>query len=461
MKPLEKYLPVYQKILEHYESDHPHWRIEVLVSLIKWSLKSLKHYIEDVRDPKITWESPLVELHYPIDWNWKKRGSGDVTPGGHIYGKFTRKNTATKKLAVKILSQTMARQFNAMTLAEATNWAWYEKLNNYYTPHLPIKFFKQLNAIKGKRPRREYFEELVRPFSIGATRIDFSGMDLKSAARTPKRVTRQIMEQNQRMDIRGIRFTGDVNGRKFDMGLIFEIHPLIADYDQKKAYHPVVVGLAVLNGNARLVGGEIVQDTPAKWPKCDREEFWEGLLRELEKLNSLLIPKTESQESVILSVNSTLKIPVEHWRPENRSAEIKKLADALAQIGEVDGLKVESAKSISGTRDQVACPVCGLVHDAGFTQIKTSQEGVIMLGGILPDIVVLIHKAHAKGLAGLSTKDEELLKACGGYKHPCKAFDDLKHRNDYKTLFDTRKRGFISLRGADGIYRNKSKASPE
>ena len=130
------------------------------------------------------------------------------------------------------------------------------------------------------------------------------------------------------MDIRGIWFTGDVNGRKFDMGLVFEIHPLIADYDERKAYHPVVVGLAVLNGNARFVRGEIVQETPAKRVRSDREEFWEGLLRELEKLTSLLIPKTESRESVIVSVNSKLKIPLEHWQPENRSAAIKTHADA-------------------------------------------------------------------------------------------------------------------------------------
>ena len=312
-----------------------------------------------------------------------------------------------------------------------------------------------LAEIQNKQRRRAYYEELVRPFSIGAARVDLS--EVKPGTRVPKKVLAQL----DRMDIRGIRFTGDVNGRKFDMGLVFEIHPLIADYDQKKAYHPVVVGLAVLNGNARLVGGEVVQDTPAKWPRSDREEFWEGLLREMKKLTGLLIPKSESQESVILSVNSTLKIPVDHWRPENRSAEIKKLADALAQIGELAQLNVESAKSIADVHRQAVCPVCGWMHDAGFTQIKASQDEVITLGGLLPDIVALVHRAHEKGFTGVSTKDEQLLKICAGYRHPCKAFDDLKRRDEYQRLFDTRKRGFISLRGALGINRNKSETGPE
>jgi hypothetical protein len=458
MKPFEKYFPIYQNALNQYEKDHPHWRIEVLVSLVKWGLKSLKYYIEDVRDPEITWESPFVELHYAVDWNWKERGSGDVSPGGHIFGKFTPRNTATKQLAVKTLSETMACQFNAMTLAEATNWAWYEKLNNYYTPVFPVHVSVALNAIKSKRRRRECFEELVRPFSIGAARIDYGGMEFKSGARVPKRAIKQLAEISKRMDIQGVRITGEGNGRKFEMGLVFEIHPLIADYDEKKAYHPVVVGLAFLS---RMVGNDIVEDTPSHWPKSDRAEFWEGLLRELEKLTGLLIPKVESRESVILSVNSTLKIPVEHWQPENRSAEIKKVADALAQIGELAQLNVESTKSIDDAHRQVVCPVCGWIHDAGFTQIKTNQDEVITLGGILPDIVALVHHAHDKGLAALSTKDDKLLKICGGYGNPCKAFDDLKHRNDYKSLFDTRKRGFISLRGADGINRNKSEATPE
>ena len=114
----EKYFPIYEKAVAQHEKDHPHWRIEVLVSLITWSLKSLKHYIEDVHDSQITWESPLVELHYPIDWNWDGRVCGDIASGGHIYGKLTRQNTATRKLAAKTLSQMMARQFNGMTLAE-------------------------------------------------------------------------------------------------------------------------------------------------------------------------------------------------------------------------------------------------------------------------------------------------------------------------------------------------------
>jgi len=140
---------------------------------------------------------------------------------------------------------------------------------------------------------------------------------------------------------------------------------------------------------------------------------------------------------------------------------MKKVADALALLGELEEFQVKPTGNMAANQGQSICKICGWVHDAGFTQIKTDQGDGIQLGGILPDIVALVHRAHAKGLKGLSTKDEQLLKICRGYKHPSKAFDDLRHRSDYQLLFNTRIRGFISLRGADGINRNKSESNPE
>lgn len=445
-----KWLKTYERVIEKYEQEHPHWRIEVLVSLIKWSLQSLKHYIENPRESKISWADPFVELHFPVGWDWSAREEGDAVSYGHQFGQITSKNVATEAKAHQTLARIMVEQLNAMTLAETTNWAYYEKRNNYFTPVLPIETTAKLVSIKGKRARREAFDELVRPFSIGASRVDASVLKLKSGQRVPKR----LLESQPQMDIPGIRFAGDVNGRKIDMGLIFEIHPLIADYDQKKAYHPVVVGLAVLNGNARIVDGDFLQDAPATWTKVERKKLWDELLSNIENLAAALIPKPEAEASVILSVNSQLKVPESWWRPENRTATMKFIADAQGQVGEMVGFGVQEA-SFAGKQLTQTCRTCGWVHDAGFTQLRVGDDE-ISLGGLLPDIVQLVHRAHEKGLAGMNTKDEQLVKLCGGYRNPCKAFDDLGRRAEYKLIFDTRKRGFIALRG-----RNKSESNPE
>ena len=103
--------------------------------------------------------------------------------------------------------------------------------------------------------------------------------------------------------------------------------------------------------------------------------------------------------------------------------------------------------------NQFICQVCGWSHDPAFTRIETPSGGIDLGGGLLSEIVTVVHRAHENGQIGLNTKDEVLVRLCSGYKNPCKAFDDLNHRDDYKILFFTRRRGVISLNGAIGINR--------
>jgi hypothetical protein len=458
MMAVEKYIPIFQNALDDYKKRHPHWRFEVLISLIKWGIRSLKQYVEDPRERNITWDDPFVELHYPVEWNWKARGGCGIVPDGHIYGKITKKNTADKDMAAKTLGKIMAHWFNGTTLSNITNGIWYEKLNNYYTPILPVELCTQLNAIKNKRERRDAFKELVRPFSIGAASIDREDMKFKAGSLIPLKVTKQLAKMYQSLDIKRISISGETNGRKFQMSLVFQIHPLIADYDKKKAYHPITIGLFIV---PEFSDRDVVTWTPADWPKNDRELFWDMLLREIGRTMNSLIPKTESQDSIILSVNSKIKIPAAWWRPENRGEAIKRITDLQSQAGDLTGISVQLAESGLENSKTEACPVCGWIHDRGFTQIKTDSREAISLAGILPEIVSLVHRAHEKGFTGLSTKDDALLEVCGGYMNPCQAFDDLNRRDEYKRLFDTRRRGFISLRGIAGRNRNKSEARPE
>jgi hypothetical protein len=458
MTAVEKYVPIFQNALKDYKKRHPHWRFEVLVSLIKWGIRSLKHYVEDPRERNITWDNPFVELHYPVGWNWKARGGCGIVPDGRIYGKITNKNTANKDLAAKTLGKIMAHWFNGTALWDITNGVWYEKLNNYYTPIVPVDLCTQLNAINNKRERRAAFDELIRPFSIGAASIDRADMKFKEGGPVPQKITKQVAKMYQSLDIKNISISGETNGRKFQMSLIFQIHPLIADYDKKKAYHPIVIGLFIV---PEFSDRGVVTWTPADWPKNERELFWDQLLRDIGREMNSLIPKTESEDSIILSVNSKIKIPAEWWRPENRGEAIKHITNLQSQAGDLMGISVGLTESGLESPKTEACPVCGWIHDRGFTQIKTDSHDAISLAGILPEIVSLVHRAHEKGFTGLSTKDDALLRVCGGYRNPCKAFDDLNHRDDFKRLFDTRKRGFISLQGALGRNRNKSEARPE
>jgi hypothetical protein len=71
--------------------------MEVLVSLIRWSLKSLRHYLENARDQEITWESPFVELPYAVEWDWQASRKRGTKHGRILYGNITDQNVAGKK----------------------------------------------------------------------------------------------------------------------------------------------------------------------------------------------------------------------------------------------------------------------------------------------------------------------------------------------------------------------------
>lgn len=303
----------------------------------------MKHYVEECRDTEITWESPFVELHYPIEWDWNAPRDGDVVYSKLVSGKITKRNTGNTKAAQKTLAEIMVRHLNTMALQDFTNHAWLEKRKNYGTPILPAELGAKITAIKNRRARREAFERFFRPFSIGAALIDYGDPQLRDGARVPKRVARQLANIDDLIDIRRIGISGDVNGRKVEMSLIFQIQPLMVDYDVKKAYYPVTVGLFT---EPRVVGHDLVTATPLDWPKKDRAALWEQLLREVAKLADKLIPQSESQNSTILTINAELEIPQIHSGTDAVNAVIQKTLKTLAEAGLV--LKFHHELSASG-----------------------------------------------------------------------------------------------------------------
>ena len=292
----------------------------------------MKRCIEDRHDNDVTWDSPFVELHYPVEWNWKAPESRDAFSITRVSGKITTRNTASEKVAQKTLTEIMVRHLNSMALLDLTNHAWWEKRNNYYTPFLPVELGKGLMAIPKKRLRREAFEQLFRPFSVGAALIDYGGMEFRSGARVPKRIVKQLAKIDDFIDIQEIRFSGDVNGRKFDASLAFQIHPAIVDYDAKKAYQPLSVGLFF---EPRIVDNDIVITTPSEWPLRDRKALWDELLHKADELVNQLVPRSESKGSVILSINADLEIPLSHSGLDVINTVVQKTLRTLTEAGPV------------------------------------------------------------------------------------------------------------------------------
>jgi hypothetical protein len=460
-----KFLEIYQNALDSHERDHPHWQVEVLVSLIKWGLKNLKHNIEEVRGSRITWHNPFLELHYPVEWNWDSRPistNPDVVHSGLALGTLTKQNIANKRAAVKTLTQMMVRRLNTLALDNLTNGAWFEVKNNYCVPILPFATSERLRAVRGERKRREAFQELVRPFSIGAATIDYSGMKLTDNAPVPKHVKKQLARIGDLIDIKKIAMTEEVNGRRIELSLIFQIAPLIADYDQKKAYHPITVGLFI---EPRVVENNIITTTPAEWPRADRQILWRQILQEVDTLTSQLIPKQEVQASIILLVNDGLEIrraindpkqieTAKRWitdldnadqRRSSESANLPRLIQAVDRASASD----EKGRALEELASQLFCGIPGFALDG--KRVKTQTEEI--------DLVI----SNASEDPKLRREDAIILVECKNWSSKCGKNEFVEFRGKMENRKRRCSLGFlISWNGfADTVTKEMLRGSHE
>jgi hypothetical protein len=162
----DKYTRILQNALQGYETEHPHWQAEVLVSLIQWALRRLEYYVELRTETEVNWDSPFVELHFPVEWDWEAEGDGVVSNARWLSGKISAENTADEALARKTLAEIMVRHLNILALQELTNHAWFEKRGDTYTPFVPLDADQMLKGIRSKTERRRTLEEMYRPFVL-------------------------------------------------------------------------------------------------------------------------------------------------------------------------------------------------------------------------------------------------------------------------------------------------------
>lgn len=382
----EKYFHGFQDALDSYEKAHPHWRIEVLVSLVKWGIRNLKHSIEQKPASKITWRNPLVELHYPLEWDWKSPRDGDNVYGKYILGKLTKENTSDPQKAAKTFATMMTCRFNTMALEHFTNGAWFEKRNNQCVPYLPANLDSAIKEIQGKWKKREALTQIYKPFWIGTTRIDVPDGGPKKITSISRRAAKRLESVGQRMDIPGISFTAQVNGKKIWSGLVFEIQPLIIDYDDRRAYHPVTIGLAFEH---RLAGNDVLALTPSDWPANDRETFWDNILRGVDELTERLIPKNETQSSIILLHNGEiLKIQPLHCRKDMKVAK-RLFAGFQTKLQREEAFAKQCKRRLHLLR---ACDMAKTANEKGRALEKLAEE----LFNTVPGLKVVQSRARTR-----------------------------------------------------------------
>src|SRR5580692_4711653 len=98
-----------------------------------------------------------------------------------------------------------------------------------------------------------------------------------------------------------------------------------------------------------------------------------------------------------VSLSAQFSIPARKWKPENQTLEISKLVDSLAQTGRMTDFGITAKKQPDVKETANTCKVCGWEHDAKFLRLKMDGHKPIVLRGVLPEILAVVHSAHERG----------------------------------------------------------------
>lgn len=325
---------------EQYENEHPFWLGETLLSLVKSSLVNLRHYVEAEDEKEIGWDSPFVQLNFPVEWNWEAWERGDNDSVLLISGELTKENTADRAKAVRTMTEILLTHLLVVTMQRLTNFVGLEKRGEKCTPIMLPGMANDLRRIKGKKKRRLALEKLYRPFCITAASLDVGEGEIRPNERIPTSIAKELAKVRERIHIPDLKFEGTIDGHALTIYVIFQIHPLVVDVPSKVAYYPLTVGLLIVPGGATEAEEyeELMSEPwaqPKNWSKKDQCAFWDLLLNEFDKAINEFFPDRQAQIEKIVTVSATLGIPVKHSDTENANEAMEKVTTALLKTGRV------------------------------------------------------------------------------------------------------------------------------
>jgi hypothetical protein len=364
--------------LDHYESIHPRWVTENYLFILESSLESLRHYVESDNEKEVTWESPFVELHYPIEWNWEAWERGEKNAVFLSTGTISKDSSRDTDSAKEMLTEILMKHIRILTLQRLTNFVGLEKRGDYYTPIMSNELADAIRAVKGKRKQRAVLQELFRPHAMGAAYIDADVDELQPNQRVSRKIAKQLERLHEKIDLPSLTFNVNIDGHSLRLSLILQIHPFIVDIPERVAYYPITIGIHLVPAGVTDIGelsGLMEQPwaQPWRWPKEDRRAFWDKLFQELHKLQQELFPDHNAVHEAVVSVTAKIKIPVTHSNPDETNALIRRLTDTFMQTGQL--LEMNCQLGDQATLPEIKQTVQNIAEDAEY-QLPDSLSNV-------------------------------------------------------------------------------------
>ncbi len=226
------------------------------------------------------WERPWVELRYPVEWDWS---SADAT----LESPF-KMLASPHEDRLDWLIRTSRRQQELLIFEVLTHGAARRRRSGHDfiipNPHhsdLINEALQDIPAAQHENWIEDYLNLLLKPFTIGLMN-DFE--DEK-----PDHIVRRLES------VPAVRFTLDA---AIEGVVVVQVHPLVVDEAERRAYYPVVTGLSLWqSGVMPLEVEQLLWKTPPDaartWTPAQREEHWASVLAALEAVEAPLRTKPE------------------------------------------------------------------------------------------------------------------------------------------------------------------------
>lgn len=218
--------------LSEYAEKNKDWVTRHLLRTIFYSLRQLKHYIDDPKDPEISWENPFVELQYPVEIDWGKTNFSPNAPNFQVIwhridGKIETATDLTKVTAESLLKSKDVALFRVLTEDIA-----------FIVKDKDIKVLlptEVLEWLEKEVPKEDYYDAIkeisTKEFYIPLTEVtEFIWEEIEKAG-----ITREDLKQH----------LGIVIDNNKEDHIYLKFSGLTINLDEKKAYYPIVVGFSL------------------------------------------------------------------------------------------------------------------------------------------------------------------------------------------------------------------------
>jgi DNA-binding transcriptional regulator YiaG len=338
-----------RSLLECLEAHRAEWFLPVFLMLVRHGLHSLRAYLEDPNETVITWGHPVVELHWPVEWDWKRwEEEGRVWAGPEPEDLL---RLAAAGGADKVVDALL--DFVALNVLQAlASWRelkngdggffGYDLQDGRLRPLLPEGLEDELGLkALSEQELGEVLAELYCPFTFdrkGLNRLDPAftetlasnllrnllakqgetadeaeksedeGEAAESVYKAPDRDAQKALADIPAdiLDMLDdpLRFTiGLEDGRTIEVSVRLAVHAFVVDLDARKVYFPALVGLVLTeSGEPADLSGLRDEDKALFWKTIDAVlDHYEGrrLAEVLEDLwkQSIWVMTVGSEES--------------------------------------------------------------------------------------------------------------------------------------------------------------------